>query len=49
MKVDDGGEIGVELTMIEDNRNQGVDIIRESILLLLYTRFVMGVDLRYQG
>ena len=45
MKVADSEKTDVELTMMGDNRNQGVDIIGESILLLFYTRFVMGVDL----
>ena len=49
MKVNNGEKAGVELTMVKDNRNQGVDIIGASILMLLYTRFVMGVSLRYQG
>ena len=49
MKVDDGGKTGVELTMMGGNRNQGVDIIGESILMLLYTRFVMGVGGGFQG
>ena len=49
MKVDKGGKIGVELTIMEGNRNQGVDIIVESMLELLYTRFIMGVGLGFQG
>ena len=43
MKVDGGEKTGVEFTMMGDNRNQGVGIIGESILLLLYTRIVMEV------
>ena len=49
MNVDDGEKTGVELTVMEGNRNQGVDIIGESILMLLYTRFVMGVGRGFQG
>ena len=49
MKVDDGVKTGVELIMMGGNRYQGVIIIGESILLLLYTRFVMGVGRGFQG
>ena len=48
MKVDDGGKTGVELTMMGGNRNQGVDIIRDRILMLLYTRLVVGLGLGFQ-
>ena len=49
MKVDYGEKIGVTLTTMEGNRNQGVDTIEERMLMLLYTRFVMGVGLGFQG
>ena len=40
MKVADLGKTGDKLTMMGGSRNQGVDIIGENMLLLLYTRFV---------
>ena len=36
---------GVELIMMEGNRNQEVNIIGENMLLLLYTKFVMSVGI----
>jgi len=45
MKVDDEEKTGVELIMMGGKRNQCVDIIGENMLMLLYTRFVMGVRL----
>ena len=49
MKVDDGEKTGVKVTVMEGNRNQGIVIIGEIILMLLYTRFVMGVGREFQG
>ena len=46
----DKGEIpGVELTMKVGNRNQGVGILGDNRLMILYTTFVMGVSLRLKG
>ena len=38
---------GVELTMMEGNRNQEVDIIEENISMLLYTTVVMSVGIGF--
>ena len=44
-KVADVKKTGVELTMMESNRNQEVNFIGENILLFLYTRFVMSLGI----
>ena len=38
---------GVELTMMEGNRKQEVDIIGENMPMLLYTTFVMSVGIGF--
>jgi len=47
MKVDDVKKTGVELTMMEFDRHQDVDIIGENISMLLYTMLVISVGLGF--
>ena len=46
-KVADVKKTGVELTMMEGNRNQEGDIIGENISMLIYTTFVMTVGIGF--